>query len=112
MTEPIRLAPPPAGTHLVRFFGERVESLKPAMDLGVMEHDELAQVSGLEITSVFTTAAAVEVGYAVLWEAFHACNDQRVSGRSLRTVRGRLEGGDWLFEPHSPSALRDTVDEF
>lgn len=88
-------------------------SLDAALDLSVVEFDELAQLAGVTVTGVEAVADRVAVHYAVAWTSFHACDDRRFGGRHARLLRGRLDGGDWVFERHQPwPTQRDAADEF
>ncbi|MGM9480270.1 hypothetical protein ACS5PN_03660 [Roseateles sp. NT4] len=82
------------------------------LDYNVSEFDELARLTDLAVTGAEATDAGVAVHYTVSWEAFHACDDKTVGGDHARTVRGRKDGTDWVFEKAAAPATRSTVDEF
>ena len=54
----------------------------------------------------------IALNYVVSWTAFHACDDRRFGGRHARVLRGRVQGGEWVFERADPPPARDTLDEF
>lgn len=115
MTDAIRLPIPAAGEDLCRYFREQFEDARvlAALDLGVVEFDELAQLQAVTVTAVETAAAGVAVHYTVRWTAFHACDDRRFGGEHARLLRGRVEGDEWVFDRfQSWPAQRDTADEF
>jgi hypothetical protein len=106
---------PGPGTELQGFFTALLASgaLEAALDLSVVEFDELAQLAGCMLTRVETSAAGIAVNYTVAWTAFHACDDRRFGGQHARVLRGRVDGGEWVFPLHTPwSIARDTADEF
>jgi hypothetical protein len=87
--------------------------LDAALDLSVVEFDELAQLADIAVTAVETSAVGVAVHYTVSWTSFHACDDRTFGGKSARMLRGRAEGGEWVFERHErPPTRQDTLDEF
>lgn len=109
---PIRVPMPAPGVDLRRYFEERVAQgeLDLALDLSVIEFDELAQLSGVAVTSVETSATGIALDYAVCWTSFHACDDRSFEGRHARLLRGRAEGGAWVFERAAPPQRE--ADEF
>lgn len=113
MPEAIRVPIPTAGSGLVPYFDDRIRdgTLRLALDLAVAEHDELAVVTRVSVVGVDLSAEHVAVHYVVAWQAFHACSDQHALGESLRTIRGRAEGSNWIFAPDSPQPTRDSADE-
>jgi hypothetical protein len=115
LADPIRVAMPAPGAELRGYFDERVASgsLDLALDLSVVEFDELAQLAGVAVTAVDTSGAGIAVHYAVSWTSFHACDDRTFGGAHARVLRGRAEGGEWVFERHEPlPTQRDFADEF
>lgn len=106
---------PGPGEDLRRYFDERVKagSLDAALDLSVVEFDELAQLAGIAVAAVETSSSAVAVHYMVAWTSFHACDDRHFGGEHARVLRGRVGSGEWLFGRLSPlPTQRDTNDEF
>jgi len=115
MAHDLRVALPEPGDDLCRYFDERVQNggLDPALDLSVVEFDELAQLAGVTVTGVETSAGGIAVNYTVAWTSFHACDDRTFGGTHARVLRGRVEGGEWVFERHEPwPTHRDSVEEF
>ncbi|HEY0953560.1 MAG TPA: hypothetical protein VGE36_02295 [Roseateles sp.] len=114
MPDPIRVPMPPAGVDLQRHFETLAqrEDFGRALDLSVVEFDELAQLTRLSITGAKATATGMAVNYAVAWTAFHACADKTIHGQHLRIARGRIDGAAWVFEAAQPLPGRDTADEF
>jgi hypothetical protein len=105
---------PQTGEDLRHYFAALVRregGLLPALDLSVVEFDELAQLTEISVTSAEATDAGVAVGYSVSWTAFHACDDKTVSGRHERMARGRAEGGNWVFDVVEPLPGRHAGDE-
>jgi hypothetical protein len=102
---------PPEGADLLPYFQSRLLALQPALDLSVVEFDELAQLQGITVEDVEVTPTGVALHYAVAWEAFHACDGVTVRGQHRRLVRGQLEGDRWLFNPAAPQPTRDSADE-
>jgi hypothetical protein len=103
-----------SGVDLRGYFDEQVlsGSLDAALDLSVVEFDELAQLASVTVTGVETSAADIHVNYSVAWTSFHACDDRTFGGTHCRMLRGRAEGGGWVFEPHEPLPTRsDAGDE-
>jgi len=109
---PVRLPVPGLGTDLQRHVDELVQrgGFDAALDLGVVEFDELAQLAGVTVTGVDTSAAGIAVRYTVAWTSFHACDDRRFGGTQARVLRGRREGDAWVFDRHEPPPTRH--DEF
>jgi len=106
---------PASGTDLHAYFEARLVSgaLDAALDLSVVEFDELAQLAGVTLTSLEASATAIALGYSVSWTSFHACDDRSFGGTHARVLRGRVHGGAWLFERHEPLPThRDSADEF
>lgn len=106
---------PTPGVDLRGYFDEQVRrgELDIALDLSVIEFDDLAQLAGITVTGVNTSAAGIAVNYTVAWTSFHACDDRTFGGTHARMLRGRAEGGGWVFEPHEPLPTRsDSADEF
>ncbi len=105
---------PGPGTEVQGFFAALLASgaLEAALDLSVVEFDELAQLAGCMLTRVETSATGIAVNYTVTWTAFHACDDRRFGGQHARVLRGRVDGDEWVFERHEPLPNRgDSVDE-
>ena len=106
---------PMPGVALRGYFDERVQngSLDPALDLSVVEFDELAQLAAVTVTGAETSTTGIAVNYTVSWTVFHACDDRTFGGTHARVLRGRVDGDAWVFEQASPPPTqRDTVDEF
>lgn len=106
---------PVPGVDLRLYFDEQVQrgGLDAALDLSVVEFDELAQRTGVVVTGVDTSDVAVAVSYAVTWTSFHACDDRAFGGTHARVLRGRADGRDWVFERPEPlPVLRDSFEEF
>lgn len=115
MADELRVALPEPGEDMCRYFDERVQSgsLDLALDLSVVEFDELAQLAGVAVTRVNTSDAGIAVTYSVRWTSFHACDDRSFGGEQARVLRGRIDGVEWLFERARPlPTRRDVVDEF
>ena len=115
MSGAIRLPIPAAGTDPRREIEACVRrgELDAALDLSVVEFDELAQLAAVAVTAVDTSATGIAVHYAVTWTSFHACDDRTFGGTHARVLRGRAEGGAWVFAPHEPLPSRhDSDDEF
>lgn len=114
MAQALRLAMPGPGEDLRSWFEARVQAgqLDAALDLSVVEFDELAQLAAVTVTGVEQTQSGVALNYQVVWTSFHACDDRHFGGQHARTLRGRADQGDWLFEPHQPwPTHRDASDE-
>ncbi|MFG6463641.1 hypothetical protein ACG04Q_18850 [Roseateles sp. DXS20W] len=110
----VRLPLPASGTDLLRHVDEQVQAgtLDAALDLSVVEFDELAQRAGVTVTGVETSAEHIAIHYTVAWTSFHACEDRRFGGRHARVLRGRAETGAWVFPPHAPwPTQRDAAGE-
>jgi len=86
--------------------------LDAALDLSVVEFDELAQLAGIAVTGVETSPTGIAVSYMVAWTSFHACDDRTFGGRHARLLRGRADGDGWVFQPHQPLPARRAADEF
>lgn len=115
MTAALRVPRPGLGVDLRGHFDELVQrgDLKAVLDLSVTEFDELALLSEVAVSAVELSDNGIAVNYVVSWAAFHACDDRRFGGRHARVLRGRAQGGDWVFERPEPApASRDTLDEF
>jgi len=115
MADELRVALPEPGEDLCRYFDERVQNggLDLSLDLSVVEFDELAQLAAVTVTEVETSTSGIAVNYTVSWTAFHACDDRTFGGTHARVLRGRIDGGEWVFERVPPlPTQRDTVDEF
>ncbi|WP_457426837.1 hypothetical protein [Roseateles sp. P5_E7] len=115
MPDHIRLLAPPPGEDLRRYFDERVAGggLEAALDLSVVEFDELAQRTGVTVTRVDASDAGIAVHYTVAWTSFHACDDRTFGGAHARVLHGCSEGHEWVFERPEPLPIhRDTLDEF
>ncbi len=111
----MRLQMPEPGTDLQRHVDERVQAgaLDAALDLSVVEFDELAQLASVTVSRVETSTAGIAVHYTVAWTSFHACDDRSFGGRHARVLRGRFEGDEWVFPRFEPwPTSRDAVDEF
>lgn len=102
---------PPEGAELLPHFQTHLPLLQPALDLSVVEFDELALLQAITVEAVEASATGVALHYSVSWEAFHACDGVTVRGRHQRVVRGRLEVGRWCFPPAAPLPTRDSADE-
>lgn len=115
MSADVRVPMPAPGEDPRRYFDDRVKrgDLDAALDLSVVEFDELAQLGDVTVTRVDRSAAGIAVSYAVAWTSFHACDDRRFGGTHARVLRGRREGDAWVFGRHAPlPTQRDTHDEF
>lgn len=102
---------PPEGADLLLQLQSHLPLLQPALDLSVVEFDELALLQAITVENVELTPAGVALHYAVTWEAFHACDGVTVRGRHQRVVRGVAEGERWHFKPAAPQPTRDSADE-
>lgn len=114
MSGKIHIRVPAAGEDLQRYFAalvQRDDGFHRALDLSVVEFDELAQLTEVTVTGVEASGAGVAVSYSVSWAAFHACADQNISGRHARIARGRIEGPGWVFEAAEPLPERHAGDE-
>lgn len=110
----MRLPVPGPGTDLTRYVDEQVQrgGLDAALDLSVVEFDELAQLANVAVTAVDVSDAGIAVHYTVTWTSFHACDDRTFGGTHARLLRGRREGDAWVFARHEPLPTRqDTHDE-
>ena len=115
MPDLVWLPVPGPGEDPCRYVDEHVQrgDLDAALDLGVVEFDELAQLANVTVTGVDASGDGIAVSYTVAWTSFHACDDRRFGGTHARVLRGRREGGAWVFDRHeSPPAQRSTVEEF
>jgi hypothetical protein len=102
---------PPEDAELVPHFQIHLPLLQPALDLSVVEFDELALLQAITVEAVEASATGVALHYSVSWEAFHACDGVTVRGQHRRLVRGRREGDRWCFQPAAPQPTRDSADE-
>lgn len=106
---------PAPGVDLRGYFDERVQvgDLDAALDLGVVEFDGLAQLTGITVTGVQTSTTGIAVNYLAAWTSFHACDDRSFGGTQARVLRGGVDGDEWVFQPHEPLPTRgDFADEF
>lgn len=105
---------PEPGEDLRRYVDERVKHgvLDAALDLSVVEFDELAQLSSVTVTGIDESDAGIVVSYTVAWTSFHACDDRRFGGTHARLLRGRRDNLAWTFDRHEPVAPRGTDEEF
>lgn len=114
LTQRIRATPSAPGEDLYRYVDECVKrgDLDAALDLSVVEFDELAQLANVAVTAVDVSDAGIAVHYTVTWTSFHACDDRTFGGTHARVLRGRREGDAWVFARHEPLPTRqDTHDE-
>lgn len=113
MPADIRVPIPRAGEDLRLYFDEGVENdqFGLALDFSVVEFDELARLTDIEVTGAEVTDTGVAVHYIVSWQAFHACDDNTIAGEATRVVRGTTDGADWVFMKAMPPAVRSTLDE-
>lgn len=102
---------PPEDAELVPHIQTHLPLLRPALDLSVVEFDELALLQALTIEAVEASATGVALHYSVSWEAFHACDGVTVRGQHRRLVRGVVEDDSWHFNPATPHPTRDSADE-
>ncbi|MCE4556225.1 hypothetical protein [Pelomonas cellulosilytica] len=105
---------PPPGDDLRQAFQAQVArgALDAALDLSVVEFDELAQLTTVTVMGVEVTATAIAVHYTVSWSSFHACDDRTFGGQNARVLRGRADGQDWVFDPLEPMPIsRSAFDE-
>jgi len=107
----MRLPIPAAGTDLERCVDERVQrgDLDAALDLSVVEFDELAQLANIAVTAVDVSDAGIAVHYTVTWTSFHACDDRTFGGSHARVLRGRREDDAWVFDRHEPLPTRQST---
>jgi hypothetical protein len=115
VTGAVRVAMPATGVDLRGHFDVLATSgvLDAALDLSVVEFDELAQLAGIAVTGVDTSPASIAVHYTVAWTSFHACDDLTFGGSHARVLRGRAEGDAWVFNRQEPLPIRhDSAEEF
>jgi len=115
LVDAVRVALPALGVDLCRHFDALAANgvLDAALDLSVVEFDELAQFAGITVTGVETSTTGIAVNYTVAWTSFHACDDRTFGGTHARVLRGHNEGGAWVFKRHEPLPTRsDSVDGF
>ena len=115
LTHRIRVTPSAPGEDLHRYVDECVKrgDLDAALDLSVVEFDELAQLANVAVTAVDVSDFGITVHYTVTWTSFHACDDRTFGGSHARVLRGRREGDAWVFDRHEPLPTRQsTHDEF
>jgi len=106
---------PAPGVDLHGHFEAQVTSgaLDAALDRSVAEFDELAQLAGIKVSAVESSAAGIAVHYTVTWTSFHACDDRTFGGSHARVLRGRAEGDAWVFNRQEPLPIRhDSAEEF
>ena len=106
---------PAAGADLKRHVDQQLAGgrLDPALDLSVVEFDELAQLAGVTVTGVDASGDDIAVRYCVHWTAFHACDDRSFGGTHARVLRGRRGDDGWVFRLHEPLPVRQGIyDEF
>lgn len=98
---------------LTAYFQDHVESdFACAIDHGVSEFDERAQIDDIQVTDVVITGDSIEVMYEVEFSAHYGCRDKNYSGTSQRSIHGRRVAGDWVFARHIPPPSRSTHEEF
>jgi hypothetical protein len=110
---PSELEEPASAFDLVAYFQRFIQKeLHPALDTEVWEIDERAYVYETVITDVEIEEDNIHVNYNVLFDAYYGCRNQNYAGEEDRTITGRRQGNNWVFEPNKPRERRNTHDEF
>lgn len=94
------------------FQGHLESDFAYAIDHGVSEFDERAQIDDTQITDVVITGESIEVMYEIEFSAHYGCRDKNYSGTSQRSIHGRRVAGVWVFARHIPPPPRSTHEEF
>ncbi|MDP1788005.1 MAG: hypothetical protein Q8M91_18815 [Polaromonas sp.] len=97
---------------LLKYFKDRIEDLKPALDLSVEHLDDRACFFGVEIIDIQEDENSVFIQYDVTYTAYYGCRDQDHSGEDDRDVTGFRVGNYWEFPVYVPPPRRSTYEEF
>lgn len=113
----IKIAIPHEFLNLKGFFGNLINDdigdlcgeLVPALDLDLQ--DERANVDDVAIIGAEVKGDVVQVYYYVDYSAHFGCRDMNYSERDRRTLTGKVDRDQFVFEKHA-RAERSTHDEF
>ncbi len=114
MTNVVRIEiPEDEDIDLVSYFQDLIESdLSSAIDFGVREFDERAQLDSIECTDVLVNGDEVLLTYQVEFSAYYGCSDMDYCDTDERTVRGRKDGNEWVFPVYVAPPSRTTDEEY
>lgn len=114
MTADVKIAiPNEEDIDLVAYFQDHVESdFACAIDYGVSEFDERAQIDDIQVTDVVINGDAIEVMYEIEFSAHYGCRDKDYTDTTERSIHGRRVAGAWVFARHIPPPPRSTHEEF